>query len=89
MFSYLPLDENTFGGRKYEFSGYNFGHYVMPLYVITIRDPATGCYVFSYIHRLWLTTDAEVRRFHDGVKRTLLAGIAAPDKTLGEISEEI
>ena len=48
MFSYLPLDEKTFGGRGYEFSGYNFGHYVMPLYVIATRDPAAGRYVFSY-----------------------------------------
>lgn len=89
MFSYLPLDEKTFGGRRYEFSGYNFGHYVMPLYVIATRDPAAGCYVFSYIHRLWLSTDAEVLRFHDGVVKTLLAGIAAPDKTLGEVMEEL
>ncbi|MBR5424472.1 MAG: hypothetical protein IK108_10715 [Clostridia bacterium] len=89
MFSYLPLADDTFSGRSYEFSGYNFGHYVMPLYVIAMRDPAAERYVFSYIHRLWLTTDEEALRFHDGVVRTLLAGIAAPDKTLGEIMEEL
>ena len=89
MFSYLPLDEKTFGGRRYELQGYNFGHYVMPVYTIAMRDPWTGCYVFSYIHRLWLTSDEDVLRFHDGVVRTLLAGIEDLDKTLGEIMEEV
>ncbi|MBQ6164881.1 MAG: hypothetical protein IJK23_10455 [Clostridia bacterium] len=89
MFSYLPLDEKTFDGRKYEFSGYNFGHYVMPLYTIVTRDAQRGEYVISYIHRLWLTTDGEVRAFHDGVVRAILAGIESPEKTLGAIMEEI
>lgn len=89
MFSYLPLDEKTFDGRKYEFSGYNFGHYVMPLYTIILREAESGEYVFSYIHRLWLTTDEEIRAFHDGVVRALLAGIAQPDKTLGELMEDL
>ena len=89
MFSYLPLNEKTFGGRRFEFSGYNFGHYVMPVYTIATRDPWTGRFVFSYIHRLWLTNDADVLQFHDGVVRTLRAGIEDPDKTLGQIMEEV
>lgn len=89
MFSYLPLDKTTFGGRDYSFAGYNFGHYVMPLYTIATRDPKTGDYMFSYIHRLWLSTDDEVRQFHEGVMRAILAGIADPDKTIGKIMEEI
>ena len=89
MFSFLPIDEKTFGEREYTFAGYNFGHYVIPVYAITLRAPDSGRYVFTYIHRLWLTTDAEVRAFHEGVVQTLLAGIAAPDKTLKEIMEEI
>ena len=88
MFSYLPLEKNTFGGRVYEFTGYNFGHYVMPSYTLTTRDPWTGCFSFSYIHRLWLTNDDEVRLFHKGVVRTLLAGARNPEKTLGQIMEE-
>ena len=89
MFSYLPLDETTFGGRVYDFSAYNFGHYVMPLYTIAMKEATSGQYIFSYIHRLWLTTDDEVYRFHDGVVRTLLAGIASPDKPIGELLEEL
>ncbi len=89
MYSHLPLDKKTFGGKTYEFSGYNFGYYVIPVYAITMQDPESGCFVFSYIHRLWLSSDDDVRAFHDGVVRTLLAGIKSPDKTLKELSEEI
>ena len=89
MFSYLPLQKDTFGERKYSYIGYNFGHYVMPLYTVTMRDPGTGQYVFSYIHRLWLSTDEEVRAFHAGVVRAILKGIETPDITLGEIMEVI
>lgn len=89
MFSYLPLQADTFGDRKYSYIGYNFGHYVMPLYTVTMRDPRTGQYVFSYIHRLWLSTDEEVREFHAGTVRAILKGIKNPDMTLGEIMEEI
>ena len=89
MFSFLPIDEKTFGGRAYRFSGYNFGHYVMPVYAITLRDPDSKRYVFTYIHRLWLTTDEEVYAFHRGVVRTLTAGVASPDKSLKELMEEI
>ncbi|MBQ9880369.1 MAG: hypothetical protein IJM45_08070 [Clostridia bacterium] len=89
MFSYLPLKADTFGDREYSYIGYNFGHYVMPLYTITMHDPKTGHYVFSYIHRLWLSTDDDVRAFHAGAVRAILKGIEAPEKTLGEIMEEI
>lgn len=89
MFSYLPLNKNTFGGREYRFTGYNFGHYVMPVYTITARDAKTGDYVFSYIHRLWLSTDEEVDHFHNCAVRAILAGIADPDKTIKEIMEEL
>ena len=89
MFSFLPIDEKTFGGRKYAFAGYNFGHYVIPVYAITLREPVGGRYVFTYIHRLWLTTDEEVHSFHAGVVRTLLKGIENPNHTLKEIMEEI
>lgn len=89
MFSYLPAGENAFGDRKYDFSAYNFGHYVMPLYTLTMQEAATGRFVFSYIHRLFLTKDEEVYAFHDGVVRTILCGIENPDKTIGEILEEI
>lgn len=89
MFSFLPAGENAFGDRKYEFSAYNFGHYVMPVYALTMQEPSTGRFVFSYIHRLFLTKDEDVLKFHDGVVRTILKGIENPDKTIGEILEEI
>lgn len=89
MFSFLPAGENAFGDRKYEFSAYNFGHYVMPVYALTMQEPSTGRFVFSYIHRLWLTKDEDVYSFNDGVVRTILKGIENPDKTIGEILEEI
>ncbi len=89
MFSFLPINDKTFGGRKYSFAGYNFGHYVMPVYAITVREPNSERYVFTYIHRLWLTTDEEVHSFHAGVVRALLAGIRSPEKTLEEIMEVI
>lgn len=89
MFSYLPAGENAFGDRQYEFSAYNFGHYVMPVYVLTMQEAATGRFVFSYIHRLFLTKDEDVYAFNDGVVRTILKAIENPEKTIGEIMEEI
>ncbi len=89
MFSYLPSGENSFGGRQYDFSAYNFGHYVMPIYTLTMQEASTGRYVFSYIHRLFLTKEQEVLDFHDGVVKTLLLGVRNPEKTIGEILEEL
>lgn len=89
MFSYLPSTDNAFGDREYEFAAYNFGHYVMPIYTLTMQDAATKRYSFSYIHRLSLTKDEDVYRFHDGVVRTILAAVTHPEKTIGEIMEEI
>ncbi len=89
MFSYLPFEKDTFGGRKYEYLGFNFGHYVMPLYTITMREPESGCYVFSYIHRLWLSTDEEVERFHALAVKAIMTGLAAPEKTAARILEEL
>jgi len=89
MFSYLPLEKDTFGNRSYEYLGFNFGHYVMPIYTITMRDHGTGDYVFSYIHRLWLSEDKDVYRFHEGALAAILKGIENPEKTVGEILEEI
>ncbi len=89
MFSYLPASENAFDGRNYEFTAYNFGHYVMPVYTLTMQDSATKQFVFSYIHRLWLTSDNDVYKFHDGVVRAILEGVTNPDKTIGEIKENI
>lgn len=90
MFSYLPTSgENSFGGRDYEFTAYNFGHYVMPVYALTMQDPCSGRYSFSYIHRLWITKDEDIYRFHDGVVRTLLEGVVNPEKTIAEIMEVI
>lgn len=89
MFSYLPSNEGAFGERAYEFSAYNFGHYVMPLYTLTMKSPSTGKFIFSYIYRTFLATADDVYKFHDGVVRTILKGIENPDKTIGEILEEI
>ena len=89
MFSYLPSREDFFEGRQYEFSAYNFGHYTMPLYVLTMQSPSTGRFVFSYLHRTLITKDEEVYAFHDGVVRAIKAGIENPRKTIGEILEEI
>lgn len=89
MFSYLPSTGNSFGDRQYSLSAYNFGHYVMPIYTLAMQDSITKRYAFSYIHRLWLTTDEDVYSFHDGVVRAILAGVTSPEKTIGKILEEI
>lgn len=89
MFSYFPLNEKTFGGRTYEYLGYSMGHYCMPLYTIALKDADSGCYKFSYIHRLLISSDEEVCDFHNGVVKALIAGVSSPDKTIGEIMEEI
>lgn len=89
MFSYLPAGENPFNGREYEFFAYNFGHYVMPVYALTMQEASTGRFVFSYIHRTFLTKDEDVYKFNDGVVRAILKGIENPEKTIGEILEEI
>ena len=89
MFSYLPLAENTLGGRPYAYNGYSIGHYVIPVYTLATKDAATGCYVISYIYRTHIYTEGEVRAFHDGAVKTILKGIRSPEKTLGQIMEEI
>ncbi len=89
MFSYLPAGENSFGDRTYEFSAYNFGHYVMPVYALTMQEAATGTFIFSYIHRIFLTKDEDVYKFNEGVVKAILSGIENPEKTIGEILEEI
>ncbi len=89
MFSYLPSTESAFDGREFDFTAYNFGRYVMPIYALTMQDSVTKRYSFSYIHRLSLTTDEDVHRFHDGVVRAILAGVTHPEKTIGEIIKEI
>ena len=89
MFSYLPLAENSFGGRKFEFGGYSMGHYCMPLYTVTLKDPFTGEYKFSYIHRQNMYTKDEMLAFNDLTIRIMLAGISSPEKTLGEIMREV
>lgn len=89
MFSYLPAGEKPFGDREYEFSAYNFGHYVMPVYALTMQEASTGNFIFSYIHRTFLTKDEDVYKFNDGVVRAILKGVENPDKTIGEILEEL
>lgn len=89
MFSYLPTGTEVFPGRDYYFSAYNFGHYVMPVYALTMKEAASGNYIFSYIHRVFLTRDEDVYSFNDGVVRAIMKGIENPQKTIGEIMEEI
>ena len=85
MFSYLQLNEDAMDGRDFEYVGCDFAHYVMPLYTITMRDPRSGDYVFSYIHRLTHHTDDEIRRFHEGTVKAILAGVKNPDAPLADI----
>ena len=89
MFSYLPLASDTFGGRGYEYMGFSMGHYVMPLYTVTLYDAKSGCYKFNYIHRIYTYSDEDIRRFHEGAVRTIMAGIRDPQRTIDEILEEI
>ena len=89
MFSYLPLENDTFGGRGYEFMGFDMGHYVMPLYTVTLYDAKSGCYRFNYIHRTHVYSDEDIRLFHERAVRAVLAGVNNPEKTLNEIMEEI
>lgn len=89
MFSFLPLEPDAMGGRAFEYVGANFGHYIMPLYVITIKDPKSGRYVFSYVHRLSQTTDAEIEYFHNRVVKAILLGVEDPARTLGDILDSI
>ncbi|MBE6772603.1 MAG: hypothetical protein E7544_00105 [Ruminococcaceae bacterium] len=89
MFSYLPSSEGSFGEREFDFTAYNFGRYVMPVYALTMQDSVSKRFSFSYIHRISLTTDEDVYRFHDGVVRTLIAAVSHNEKTIGEIIKEI
>ena len=89
MFSYLPAGDKPFGDRLYDFSAYNFGHYVMPVYALTMQEASTGNFIFSYIHRLFLTKDEDVYAFNDGVVRVLLMAAENPQMTIGEILEEL
>ncbi len=90
MFSYLPSSgKDSFGDREFEFTAYNFGHYVMPIYALAMQDSCSGRYGFSYVHRLWVTDDDDIKRFHEGVVRAILEGVTNPEKTIEEILEVI
>lgn len=87
MFSFLPTGNGNFGGRDYEYLGFNMSRYCMPLYTIAIYDKKNAAYKFSYIYRGAFYTQEDVRHFHRGVVKTLLGGVRNPDKTLDEITE--
>lgn len=90
MFSYLPSSgKDSFGDRNFELTAYNFGYYVMPIYALVLQDSCSGRYGFSYIHRLWITDDSDIRNFHEGVVRTILQGVTNPEKTIEEIMEAV
>ena len=89
MFSYLPVTESSFGGRKFSCGFYNMGYYVIPLYTIVIRDPSDGLFKFSYIHRPNMFKDAEVERFHDMTVRLLMNALRDPDATIRELKSSI
>jgi len=88
MFSFLPSSQGLFGGREYEYLGFNMGHYVMPLYTITNYSSKTGLYRFSYIHRKNNYSVEEITAFHRGVVKTIIKGILNPQMTIDEIMEE-
>ena len=88
MFSYLPLGNDAFGGRDYEYMGFHMGRYVMPLYTVALYDAHSGCYRFNYIHRIRSYTDGDVLAFHNRAVKTILAGVRAPDQTLNTLTEE-
>ena len=61
----------------------------MPVYALTMQEASTGNFIFSYIHRLFLTKDEDVYAFNDGVVRVLLMAAENPQMTIGEILEEL
>ncbi len=89
MFSYLPLETDSLGGREYEFLGLPMGRYVMPLYTVTLFDAHSGCYKFNYIHRTLIFSREDIRCFHEGAVRAVTACVRSPEKTLKEIMEEL
>ena len=88
MFSYLPVQKGTFGDRNCRYTGFSMGYYVMPLYLIAMRNEESGNYILSYIYRPSAFREDEVRSFQKGVVRTIINGIKSPGKTITEITEE-
>ena len=89
MFSFLPLTEGAPDARPFAFSGYSMGHYVMPLYTVTLIDPQSGLCKFLYYHRTCTYTAEDVRAFHADAARVIALGLRAPDKTINRILEEL
>ncbi len=89
MFSFLPVTSDALDGREYDFLGFSMGHYVMPLYVVTLIDPATGICKFSYYHRTSTYTVEDIKNFQRAAAHAIALGLRDPQKTLDQIMEEM
>lgn len=89
MFSWFPMEEDTFNNWEYEFDGYSLGRYIMVLYSFAMKDTSTGCLKLSCLHRTKFVSVEDIESFQLGTAKALKLGVENPDMTLGEIMDRI
>ena len=89
MFSWLPIDEKTFGGREYEYVSYGLGRYIMVLYTFAMKDVHTGCLKISYLHRTKFVSVEDIESLQRGTVKALEIGISNPEISVKELLEKM
>lgn len=87
MFTWLPMISG--GEYDVEFKGYCIGRYVMPLYTFVYPDARNMSIVCTYMHRVNRIQPHQIDDLHNNMLKAVLAGIADPDMTIGEIKKTI
>lgn len=89
MFSWFPLDENSMNGWDYEFEGYSLGRYIMPLYTFAFFDAKSGRLKLSCLHRTNMITVSHIKALQEKAIRAIILGIEDPDRSLGDILDNL
>mgnify|MGYP000868876790 CR=1 FL=1 len=89
MFTWLPLEFDCGKNWSYEFSGYNLGRYIMPLYTFSMPNLKNGGIDFYYMHRTNTISAEQIRALHTGAVKAILKGIENPSITVGQLLNEI
>lgn len=90
MFSWLPIGYALQESKlDVDFTAYETGRFVMPLYIFAIPDPKNGGTEFRYMHRTNLISIETIDLLHENAMKALKMGIDNPEITVGEILDNL
>ena len=89
MFSWLPIDSNTLGKRKYEYVGYSLGRYIMVLYTFAMKDIYSGCLKITYLHRTKYVSEQDIDALHNGTVKVLEMAVENPEIKIKDILKNL